>query len=241
MGEARQLALAFPHHPRLSEADFLPTEGNRQALEFLGNLRSWPQRRLALWGGRGAGKTHLLHIWARNHGAELVSGRALAGPVWPEGPMAVDDIDAVPSEPALLHLLNAAAEAGHPLLLASRLAPGRIGARLPDLASRLRAITAVEIGPADEPFLAALLARLLSDRQLQVAPSLQSWLLTRLPRTPGAIQEAVARLDRAALAAGSGVTRPLAAQALADLYPQDGIAAPDDSREDGAGSARTSA
>jgi len=226
MAERRQIAFAFPHTPLLTEADFLPSPANRQALDFLAHTAGWPQRRLALWGASGAGKTHLLHIWARNHGAQIIPGPALSHPAWPESPIALDDADQVPSEPALLHLLNATAEAGYPLLITSAIPPGRIRAALPDLASRLRATTAVEIGPADEAFLASLLARLLAERQLPVAAALQAWLLTRLPRTPGAIQEAVARLDRAALAAGSGVTRPLAAQALADLFHDDLVTRP---------------
>jgi hypothetical protein len=50
---------------------------------------------------------------------------------------------------------------------------------------------------------------------LRVAPDLQAWLLARLPREAAALAEAVARLDRAALAAGGPVTRALARSALA--------------------------
>jgi hypothetical protein len=39
----------------------------------------------------------------------------------------------------------------------------------------------------------------------------------RLPRTAAAMREVVARIDRAALAAGRRVTRPLAAAVLEDL------------------------
>ena len=45
----------------------------------------------------------------------------------------------------------------------------------------------------------------------------QTWLLTRLPRHAAAVQEAVARLDHAALARGRGITRALAAQVIADI------------------------
>jgi chromosomal replication initiation ATPase DnaA len=126
----------------------------------------------------------------------------------------LDGIDTVPDEPALLHLLNAAAETGQPLLMTSRTAPGRLPVRLPDLASRLRATTAAPIGPADDAFLQMLLARLLSERQLRLPHALQSWLLTRLPRSPAALRDAVARLDAAALQAGRPITRPLAAEVL---------------------------
>ena len=135
----------------------------------------------------------------------------------PAGGVALDDADAMAEEPALLHLLNAAREAGLPVLLAARTPPARWPVRLPDLASRLRAVTAVEILPPEESLLRALLLRLLADRQLAVRPDLQDWLLLRLPRSPAALREAVARLDRAALAAGGAVTRPIAAGVVAAM------------------------
>jgi len=54
----------------------------------------------------------------------------------------------------------------------------------------------------------------------------QEWLLMRLPRTPGALREAVARLDRAALDRSAlghpgGITRRLARDELADLIGTD--------------------
>ena len=65
--------------------------------------------------------------------------------------------------------------------------------------------------PAEDDLLQALLARLLSDRQLLLPESLQVWMLTRLPRHPAALREAVARLDRQTLAEGRRVTRAGAA------------------------------
>ncbi len=214
----RQLALPFVHAPRLTEAEFLPSAGTEAALAWL--AAEWPGQRLALWGAPGSGKTHLLHIWATRAGAVLASGGAIrAGAATgncSSGPLAVDDADLAP-ETGLLHLLNAAQEAGHPVLLAARTPPARWPTGLPDLASRLRATTAVPLGAADDAFLRTLLARLLSDRQLQVAAPVQDWLLAMLPRDPAALREAVARLDRAGLAAGRGVTRALAARALQSL------------------------
>ncbi len=222
----RQLPLAFPHTPRFDEASFLPGPGNQLALDFLANPHRWPQGRLALWGARGTGKTHLLHIWARNHGAHIIEGSRLRRPVWPDGALAVDDIDRVRAEPALLHLMNAAAEAGRKLLLTSTAAPSRLAVSLPDLASRLRAGAAVEIGAADEAFLAALLQRQLDQRQLRVDPAVAAWILTQIPRTPGAIRETAARLDRAALAAKSPVNRQVAARALAGAFDDDLVTPP---------------
>jgi chromosomal replication initiation ATPase DnaA len=222
----RQLALPFVHVPRLTEADFLPSAATRPALAWLASSADWPGRRLALWGGPGSGKTHLLHIWSTRTGARLLDGAMLrqaalgdwqSGGDWPPGPLAIDDADLAPSEAGLLHALNAAQEARHPVLLAARTPPARWSIALPDLASRVRATVAVPLGGADDGFLRTLLARLLSDRQLLVSGAVQDWLLAVLPREPAALREAAARLDRAALAAGRSVTRALAAQTLQTL------------------------
>jgi chromosomal replication initiation ATPase DnaA len=220
----RQLPLPFVHAPRLTEADFLPSDSTRPALAWLARDADWPGRRLALWGGPGSGKTHLLHIWATRAGATLITGTMLRHVIpdneW-RGPLAIDDADLAPSEASLLHALNLAQEARHPVLLAARTPPARWDVGLPDLSSRLRATTAVPLGVANDAFLRTLLARLLSDRQLLVPAPVQDWLLAVLPREPAALREAAARLDRAGLAAGRSVTRALAAQTLASLMHDD--------------------
>ncbi len=218
---ARQLALPFAHRPDYADADLLTAPCNADALAWLDRTTAWPAGRLALWGAAGCGKTHLLHVWARARRAVLLSAPDLpAFALPPPRPVALDDAQAA-DETALLHLLNSAAEAGWPVLLAARLPPARWQTRLADLASRLRATTAVQIEPADDALLRALLARLLAERQIAVPEPVQSWLLARLPRSAGALSAAADRLDRAALAAGRPITRALAAAALQDLLAAD--------------------
>lgn len=224
----RQLALPFAHAP-LYAADFVQMPSNAAALAWLGRPADWPQRRLALWGAEGCGKTHMLHLWARRAGAVLLSGPALPRrePA-PTAPLAVDDADAAPERP-LLHLLNGAAEARLPVLLAGRTPPARWPVQLPDLASRLRATAAVEIRPAEDELLRALLAHSLAERQLAVPEAVQAWLLTRLPRTQAAVREAAARLDRAALAAGRRIGRAVAARVLEEMGAAE--AAPEEAQD----------
>lgn len=206
----RQLPLPFVHAPQYDAQPFLQAPSNEAALAWLGRAAEWPQQRLAVWGGDGCGKTHLLHHWARRACAMVLDGAALVVEP-PSGPVAIDDADTAP-ERALLHMLNAAAEQGFPVLVVGRAAPARWAVGLPDLASRLRAMLAVEIRAPEESLLRALLARLLADRQLAVPEPVQEHLLRLLPRTPAAIREAVARLDRLALAAGGRITKSLAVE-----------------------------
>ncbi len=214
-----QYPLPFPHEQAFLEPDFLRFPSNEAAGSWLQRTADWPGGQLALFGEPGCGKTHLLHIWARHHNGVHLSGKGLARlPDLPEaGGIALDDADQTDDEIALLHLLNAAAEAGLKLLIAGREPPARWPVRLPDLASRLRALTAVRIDPPEDALLAALLARLLSDRQLAVPGPVQRHLLNRLPRRHAALADAARRLDVAGLALGRRVTQRLADQVIADI------------------------
>ena len=215
--ERLQLPLPFPNAPGYDPRDFVPAASNHEALAWLDV--EWPDQRLVLWGPAGCGKTHLLHIWSEGSGARTLTGLTLTEQAVHDmsdlprnDGLALDDADTITSEPLLLHFLNTARDRSLRVMLSARTPPARWPVRLPDLSSRLRAITAVEIrGPSDD-LLAALLVRLLSDRQLNVASPVQEWMLTRLPRSPAALREAVAILDRASMASGRAITRSFAAK-----------------------------
>lgn len=222
---ARQLPLPLGLAPSYPAADFIADLSNAAARAWLADPARWPNARLALYGESGRGKTHLLHVWAESAGASVVEGAGLRRPVFPTGPVALDDADLAAPEP-LLHTLNAAAEAAHPVLLASREPPGRWPVALADLRSRLRATAAAELGEPSDAMRAALLARLLADRQMTLAEVHQGWLLAHVARSAGTLREAVARLDRASLALGRPPTRALLAQVVAameaDAGPEEG-------------------
>jgi chromosomal replication initiation ATPase DnaA len=231
---ARQLAFPFPDEETFDPEDFLLAPANAQAAAWLDIPQEWPGSRLALYGEGGTGKTHLLHVFAARWNAAILPGAALQ-PFrdFPHSALAIDDADSAQDPEAMLHLLNAAAESRLPVLLAARAPPSRWNTGLPDLDSRLRAMTTVELGQPGEDVLRALLARLTAKRQLRVEESVQDYLLDRLPRTGAAMREAAARLDRASLAAGKRVSRRIAADVIASLV-EDGAADEDFAQQGGA-------
>jgi chromosomal replication initiation ATPase DnaA len=215
-----QLPLLIPSEPAYDAASFLPAASNEAARTWLDRTELWPDRRLMLWGDADRGKTHLLRIWARRTRAEIFDGPALSG--FPEvtspAGAAVDDA-AGADEAALLHLLNTARDLGRPVLLAARAPPSRWPITLRDLASRLRAITAVEVGAPDDELLRRLLLHWLADRRLVADEALHEWMLTRLPRSPEVLHAAVARLDHDALRSRRRMVTPAMLRAALGANP----------------------
>lgn len=214
----RQLALPFLESARLYRVeDFCAAPSNAPAREWLNQSGAWSNGRLVLWGEAGCGKTHLLHVWAQTHTAQVIEGAGWRGFIRPQGPIAIDDADLAPDPSALLHLLNAAAEENMPVLMAARQPPTRMDYKLADLTSRLRASAYVEIRAPEDELLDALLIRLAADRQLNLPPTVHNLLRLYLPRTPGFYREAIARLDRLAMDRGMRITRTMTTEMLAEL------------------------
>ncbi|MEI8394485.1 MAG: DnaA/Hda family protein [Rhodospirillaceae bacterium] len=223
---AVQLTLELGHHPALEGQDYLVAPGNAEAVSWLEAGRHWSAPALVLSGPPGAGKSHLARLWAARERAAMLRADALTVDVLPElvpdsGTVVIDDADAVAGEPgrerALLHLFNLIAERGGRLLLVARPPAARWRVVLPDLDSRLRAAASTAIAPPDDELLAAMLVKLLADRQLQPPAELVAYLVPRMERSFDAARRLVGALDRAALAAHRPLTLPLARSVLAEL------------------------
>ena len=218
MSVPRQLALALPHAESFARVDFLIGASNQAALGMIERWPDWPDRALALVGPEGAGKSHLASIWADIAGARRVSARALGETNLPAalatGALVIEDASARVDERALFHLLNLMRQEEAFVLITARTMPASWSVVLPDLASRLRAVLAIELKPPDDTLLRAVLVKLFADRQLAVDESLIGYLATRIERSFAGARAAVEQLDREALRQQRPVTRALAAETL---------------------------
>lgn len=216
---AKQLGMDFGPRPKYARDHFLRSACNAAAHDWIMRWPDWPAPALALHGQARSGKTHLAHIWAERASGRIVDAADLSLDAVAElagRPVAIERAEAVEEPRALLHLYNLQRESGAHLLLVARTPPARWPLRLPDLASRLQAAPAVEIGPPDDELFRALLVKLAADRQLLMGPDVVHYLTQRLERTFAAAEAAVSALDRAALGKRA-VTIPLAGEIVREL------------------------
>ena len=217
--EPRQLAFALPHAESLTRDNFLEGPANAAGLALVDSWPEWPNRLMLLVGPEGSGKSHLAAIWAEQAGARSISAHALTPASVPAalatGALVVEDLN--PSEVderALFHLMNLAREDQAFVLITARVPPSAFQIELRDLRSRLRAVPAVSLLPADDALFRALIVKFCADRQMAVDESVVSYLATRIERSYAAARRAVELLDSEALRLGRPVTRALAAELL---------------------------
>jgi DnaA regulatory inactivator Hda len=206
----RQLPLDLGFRPALGRADFYVGASNADAVAWIDRWHEWPNHALALFGPPGCGKSHLVQVFAGRAGAQVTTAAALNDSlIDAKGALAIEDCDVLPDERALFHIFNAMREQKRSLLLTARRPPAQWSVKLPDLASRLKAITAVGIVPPDDEMFAAVLLKLFSDRQIQITSEVVSYVLRRIERSFEAARRIVADADAGSLAEGRAVTVPL--------------------------------
>jgi len=214
----RQLPLEFGHSAGFSRDDLIVSHANAQAVDLVDRWPDWPSPVVVLAGPAGSGKSHLAAIWHSLSGAVALSPDRIEAPGIANQPYVIDDADqGALDEQGLFHLINAVRAGGTHLLLTARRFPMAWGITLPDLASRLKAATIVEIFEPDDLLLAAVITKLFSDRQVEVEPHVVQFLVRRIERSLSTAIGVVERLDRAALEQKSRITRALAAETISAI------------------------
>ena len=209
---ARQLRLDLRKAPSHARAEFVVSACNEAAVAAVDAWPRWPGGKLALIGPAGSGKTHLARAWAAEVGAttpELEGGLVSAT----AGPILVEDADRRKSDELLFHLCNMA-DGGAPLLITGRTPPATWRVRLPDLASRLKALTVARIEPLDDVVLLGVMAKLFSERNIRPTAGVPAYILQRIERSASAVQDIVGRIDEWAGTENREVTLALARDIL---------------------------
>jgi chromosomal replication initiation ATPase DnaA len=221
---AEQLPLAFEHDPATGRDDLLVADPVNAAVSMIDAWPHWSSPVVIIAGPVGSGKSHLASIWREKAGAETVSARPDQGAedAAANGSVLIEDADRNGfDDRTLFHIINNVRQNGHTLLITSRLWPMSWPVGLPDLRSRLKAATVVEIGEPDDELLSQVIVKLFSDRQLAVDERLVAYIVARMERSLEAAQTLVERLDRLALARGSRITRVLAQEVLGEMVGPD--------------------
>jgi len=210
---ARQLRLKLKRPASHAREDFVLSPSNQEAVRVLDAWADWPGGALALVGPEGSGKSHLARAWAQTVGAVVLEPGAELSVL--EGrPVLVEDVDRGADDEALFHLFNMAGLKGGGLLLTTRKVPAEWKTALPDLRSRLNALTVAQLGAPDDALLRKMLEKFFREQNLRPGDEVYAYLLRRIERSIPAAREVVRRLDETAAEQRREISRVLAREVL---------------------------
>jgi chromosomal replication initiation ATPase DnaA len=209
-----QLTFKWPMHTSYAAEDFIISESNAEAIQF---LDTWPDGNsyaAILSGPPSAGKTHLVQRWASRVEAGAIDKTALgampSSQIWNQSRHNVlEDIHTITDETALFHLLRHAETHGVFLLLSARMTALQLPFTLPDLRSRLLALPSIHLASPDEILLHGFLLKCFADRQLRVSEDVTAYLAKRMERSFASALALVDRIERSSFETKREITIPL--------------------------------
>lgn len=209
--EAFDLAQASPQ----SYESFFQSICNEQAVRWLRRPASWPSHILALIGGAGTGKTHLVQAFAKEmKGRILQIDNPLRVSECRGRVICVDDAQKW-SEESLFILINMALHGDiNALLLTDRQDPEHWKINLPDLRSRLKNLTVTRLAPPNEALLEPIIRKIFSDYGRDINKDVVDYMLTYCPRDISILSENIALIERYARAEKRDVTKRFVAKLL---------------------------
>ena len=205
--------------------DLIESKANEMAVSMLDSWPNWPSKVSVLAGPIGAGKTHIASVWADKANAIACECNDLPRRLDKFVDLAskgqnflIEDAGSgVIDETVMFHFLNAIKQGEGYGLITSRSWPIEWNIKLPDLASRLKAVQIFELSEPDEELLRHVMVKLFADRQLSVDEKIIDYCVLRMERSLESAGKLVEAIDAEALSKKSAISRTTAANALEHL------------------------
>ncbi len=224
-GSQAQIPFELPVAEQQRREDIVVSASNALAVSMIDAWPQWPGHLTVLAGPVGSGKSHIAKVWATTAQALILSAQQLQflddefmeklsqGTSLLIEDLAEKGID----ETKLFHLLNITRESGAYCLITSRSWPKQWPLTLNDLRSRVQSAQLVELYEPDDMLLKQVVAKLFTDRQLQVNASVIEYCVLRMERSLGSAVRLVKMMDEIALSQKSTITKNTASVALEKL------------------------
>ena len=219
----QQLPLDIPFARLQGRDDFIVSDSNKLAAEWIHRWPDWPKpsRSLNLVGPTGAGKSHLAAIWQELCGAQLCDEPAALAAIMADDAVPLVIIDKIDwadwPEESLFHLFNRCDGQLGGLLILSEQPIAQMDWGLADLRSRMRGVAMASIALPDDALVYALLDKYFTDRQMVAPKAMLTYLVSRMERSFYAIHKIAAALDRRSIAEKKPLSAALARLVLQDM------------------------
>lgn len=230
---SRQFVLPIPFEPVHDFDNFYVCPGNKQAFDIFQSIlaNQWGFSVLFIYGESGTGKSHLLQALqlklADSRESLLLSFEESTAlhyssieqqRIERKQLFLVDRIDLIQAtedeELAFFDLFNIFFRAEKLIIVTSRVHPHELLQVHERLRSRLNSGHIVRIDRVDEATLSFIMKKRAADFQLEIPEKVIEYLLLRIPRSPGFVQQLLGKINEQSLSQKRPVTIPLVREIL---------------------------
>ena len=176
-----QLILSLPFYTSYDPADFVVSECNFVAFEYIRQKHRPASNLMGIIGSKTTGKTHLASVFhSFNPTATQISNQnlkiddllSLSAHLF-----IIDDADKIKDEVTFFHLINMVRQRKGMIFFTAKTPPSEWKIRLPDLKSRLCSAELLYLKPIDTLLHHNVLEKLFSDRQIIISTDIINYIL----------------------------------------------------------------
>jgi len=203
MKELNQMLFNFNHKQNFNYNDFYVSKANYYAFNLIENWPNWQKNILNIYGEKFSGKTHLSEIFQNKYKAIKVKEKDLNDKLFKSLKLyeniILDNFENKSEEKIIYSLFNLIDQDNKYLIITSNLPLIDMNFKLKDLKSRVNNCLLAEITKPDDELIFALMLKNFSDRQVVIEKRLIDYVVKRIDRSYGKINEFIYKIDEMSL------------------------------------------
>jgi len=198
-----QLLLNFKYKQNFNYNDFYVSKSNYYAFKLVEKWPIWEKNILNIFGEKFSGKTHLANIFINKNKGIKVKDEEIDDDVFKKFKLyeniIIDDYNNKCDEKLMYSIFNLVDQDNKYLIINSQTPINEINYELNDLKSRSKNCLFAKIDNPDDELMFAIILKSFSDRQIQIDKKLIDYIIKRIDRSYGKIEEFIYKVDELSL------------------------------------------
>ena len=203
MRDLNQLLLNFKHKQNFNYDDFYVSKSNYYAFKLVEKWPVWEKNILNIFGEKFSGKTHLANIFINKNKGIKVDENEINEEIFKKFKLyeniVIDNYVCKSNENLMYSIFNLVDQDNKYLIINSINPINEINYKLKDLKSRSKNCLFAKIDYPDDELMFAIILKSFSDRQIQIDKKLIDYIIKRIDRSYGKIEEFIYKVDELSL------------------------------------------
>ena len=203
MTDLNQEIIKFDYEKNFKDDDFYVSKSNQNVFNFLFKWPLWEKNFLNISGEKFSGKSHLINIFLKKYKGIKFEAKSINNNDLKEikihQNIILENLDEKIDENFLYTLINIVDQDNKYLIITSVKPIVELNFQLSDLNSRSKNFLLQNIEKPDDELMFALILKNLSDRQISIDKKLINFIIKRIDRSYGKINDFIYKIDEVSL------------------------------------------